>query len=131
MVLISAFPHHLWIKVTTVTAKITKAANTANTAKNEKQEKIMKAGRAGPFHIRKDKSMHRLTASAKLAKEIEMMIFWAVRVGRVGGEVSRPIFRRVMRIRTGSGSEDKEGGEVCIVCRLNHPQPKVGDISIH
>ena len=75
--------------MTTMTAKITKAASIANTTKNEKQEKITKAGRAGPFHIREDKSMHRLTASAK---EIEMTIFWDVRVGRVGGEVSKQIF---------------------------------------
>ena len=91
-------------KVIVMTAKIvkaTKAAKTAKMAKNVKQAKIMKAGRAGPFHIRKDKSMHRLTASAKLAKEIEMMIFWAVRVGRVGGEVSRQIFLE--------SDEDKDG----------------------
>jgi hypothetical protein len=87
-------------KVTMMTAKITKATKAANTAKDEKQAKIMKAGRAGPFHIRKDKSMHRLTVSAKLAKEIEM-IFWAVRVGRVGGEVSRQIFLE--------SDEDKDG----------------------
>jgi hypothetical protein len=91
------FPLHLWIlkvdaKVIVMTAKIakaTKAANTAKIAKNIKQTKIMKAGNAGPFHIRKDKSIHRLT---DFAKEIEMMIFWAVRVGRVGCEVSRQIF---------------------------------------
>jgi hypothetical protein len=65
------------------TAKITKAASTA---KNEKQEKIMRAGRAGPFHIRKGKSMHRL-----MAREVEMMI-WVVRVRRVGGEVQGQIF---------------------------------------
>jgi hypothetical protein len=63
-----------------MTAKITKVANTANTAKDEKQEKIMKAGRAGPFHIRKDKSMHYLMARRSR---------WAVCVGRVGGEVSK------------------------------------------
>jgi hypothetical protein len=77
-------------KVIMMTAKIpkaTKAANTAKIAKNEQQEKIMTAGRAGPFQIRKDKSIHRWMTST--AKEIEMMIFWAVRVGRVGGAVSR------------------------------------------
>jgi hypothetical protein len=53
-------------------AKATKAADTANTAKNVKQAKIMKAERAGPFYIRKDKSMHHLMARRSR---------WAVRVG--------------------------------------------------
>ena len=80
-------------------AKMTKVTKVANTAKKGKHAKIMKAGRAGPFHIRKDKFMHYLMASAKLAKVIEMTIFWAVRVGRC--EVSR-------RILLESG-EDEDG----------------------
>jgi hypothetical protein len=125
LALISAFPHRLCFsssskveaKVTTMTAKITKAASIANTAKNEKQEKIMKAGRAGPFHIREDKSMHRLTVSAKQCKgdRDDDILGCLCGLSRVGGEVSRQIFGRVMRVRTGSS------GEVCIVCRLNNP----------
>jgi hypothetical protein len=92
--------------VTTMTAKITEAASIANTAKNDEQEKIVKAGRAGPFRIRVGKSMHRLTASGK---EIEMMIFWVVRV------------RVKSRRRYFGEGEDGCLGKACIVGRLNNP----------
>jgi hypothetical protein len=84
---------------------------TANKANKAKQTKIMRAGRAVPLYIRKDNLKH------NFAKKIGMMIFfWAVRVGRVEGDVLRQIF-----LESNEGGDGKrkrgQGGEVCTVCR--------------